>query len=1007
MADFRVKALVFDGAGEVRLTGARIVLAEGGVMLSNNCATVEIENPLRVEATGRFALVSGRVDILGAMAIQDGQTLTIDGCDANPDSLLRLAGGVVGPQATLVYGLGRNVREPHVHTLDSAVKVKRLAVGSGWRNCILRVRAAGQDWQETEVGYGTLVADAANVFGTVTRAVSRSYYATAYWNLNGFDQTIDRFYAGEAGAVNDQVEITSDEPATLTMHATGDGWFGGRVTGRVSLCWAPEAVASTLVITNVSPTTGDLTVSNGTVALRNRAALAALQHVTVATGATLALETMSAGALAGARTLSLDGTVAVSAATPNPFSGIVVTLGENGRFDVPQDCTVVVGAVRRGGGWLPEGAVSEAAWVTGGGIVRIDASTLPNGFEWKDAADGAWSVGANWRGGKSPDGTAPVRVEAAGADYTVALSADANLCQPLTVGNASGRGVATVSVSGRVEMPGASALHVVRGGRLAIPAEQSLALASASTVDGETRVLEIVDGGEMVVAGEFRADAFHGRIAVSGGGRLAIDGGLFTYTAYSSETGEANTHRLDLGAGGVLEVVSGTFFPRTSMWGNSALSFSGGTMNVTGTGEFRLAANTLFTGGAGRLDLSGQAVLRVDEDGAANLALEATGHEDAVFDIRVADSAAFALKGKGTVDIGNCRWNVSRGATVRAVFDSTADNFLGMRFSLGINQRNDTRAETEIRRGRVFVGNDGVRVSWRNTPANKTDAARGACLTVSGGQFLVDGRNCGRNGPVDSLYYFAGFGIAHGLPWDEKTSARQKGDVILSGGIISNLNGRVAVGAGFATGTFRQSGGVFWSGCTARPALIGVVDGEGRWKMTGGEAHFSESVYVGVGRTAEGTSETPFPIDVGTHALGNEAKGLLDIEGGSFVSDGDLVLGTDGNSGRVMVGPTGVVTARDLVMSNATDTITVRIDGPHAGAICLSGRLDVAAGVKLRILGAETILDGARAQKILSFASMTRPFAVSDIEVADGLRVIQAKTSIRVGRARGMCLVVR
>ena len=94
-------------------------------------------------------------------------------------------------------------------------------------------------------------------------------------------------------------------------------------------------------------------------------------------------------------------------------------------------------------------------------------------------------------------------------------------------------------------------------------------------------------------------------------------------------------------------------------------------------------------------------------------------------------------------------------------------------------------------------------------------------------------------------------------------------------------------------------------------------------------------------------------------------------------------------------------------MSNATDSITVRIDGANGGAINLSGKLDVAAGVKLRILGAETIPDGTKPLTVISFAESVRAFAEEDIEVADGIPVVQTAKGIRVGKPKGLMLILR
>lgn len=1010
---FSLARLNFDGSGEVWLTGGEIVFNVTGMVLSNTTATVTIENALSVAKGGNFYTSTGDIDVKGLVTIADNTKLLVGTAGTVAEGTIRLWGGVVGPEGTLACACGMNSNSARRHMFVSSAHVREFNVGNnggnptGYRVCKLVLRAGGQQWTELVVGDGALIAAARNVFSPTAIIRPYTYWANATYDLGGFDQTIDRI-APDTRTDNGNTTVTSAEPATLTMRATGNGSFNGIVAGRASLVWDPVG-NSEFTATGANTTEGGLTVSNGAFIVGSSGSFASATSLTVAEGATFSLESESSGALAGLRDVQLDGTLSIGADADSPFSGVVLTIGADGRITVPAGKTVTVGAIRLDGGLIEDKTYAAAEWLTpGGGSVKVDSTTLPDAFAWKDAVSGSWSAGNLWMGGQAPDGSKPVSVTAAGESYSVTVPAGTSLSKPLTVGNASGTGVASVVADGELALPGDSSLTVGRGGKVSIPAGTSLTLTGDPGTPSATRVIDITDGGELAVAGDFLATDLYGLVSVSGGGRISVSGGSFKCIPHSGGTGDYWNNRIDIGGGGLIDVSGGIFYPSVRSWGNCGMRLSGGALNVSQSGRLRFKADSQSVLGFGRIALSGDAVVEIEGDGDATVWMQAGGNNSKgvelggdVLSILVADRASFSF-GKTMFYIGYDLASVNSLAVNEFDYESAATSSFN-RLVLGMNANRGSSVRAVLGRGRIEVGNYGLlvnKVESSGFAASRQVSSGGAVLSVTGGVLQVRGRYCD----------YAGVQIGNALPWSVHVPNRLDGRLEVSGGAVTNILGSIALGSGNAKGVIRMTGGTFCSANT-RPAFFGVGDGEGRFEMTGGTASLNETVYLGIGETAIGlayfmseASRTAFTFG---KTLDHCAKGVIDIEGGSFATTSNIVCGVDGDHGEIIVGPTGTIAAKDLCMSNATDSITVRIDGANGGAINLSGKLDVAAGVKLRILGAETIPDGTKPLTVISFAESVRAFAEEDIEVADGIPVVQTAKGIRVGKPKGLMLILR
>ena len=119
-------------------------------------------------------------------------------------------------------------------------------------------------------------------------------------DLNGFDQTIGQVY-NNLFASGAQI-ITSPTPATLTVNQNTDRLFFGQMSGALGLT---KIGTGTLTLSNsLSTLTGNITVTNGTLAVAKDNSLGNSTNITV-TGAAARLELRASSGISDAATLVL------------------------------------------------------------------------------------------------------------------------------------------------------------------------------------------------------------------------------------------------------------------------------------------------------------------------------------------------------------------------------------------------------------------------------------------------------------------------------------------------------------------------------------------------------------------------------------------------------------------------------------------------------------------------------------------------------------------------------
>ena len=112
-------------------------------------------------------------------------------------------------------------------------------------------------------------------------------------DLGGHDQHVGDIYYDvttypSEKPVSDKFLITSDEPCTLTVNATADRLFGGRIEGAVSLAYAPKGDYTYTLSKAIHSTTGGVSVTRGTLKLADGARFTHASEVVV-DGGTLEL----------------------------------------------------------------------------------------------------------------------------------------------------------------------------------------------------------------------------------------------------------------------------------------------------------------------------------------------------------------------------------------------------------------------------------------------------------------------------------------------------------------------------------------------------------------------------------------------------------------------------------------------------------------------------------------------------------------------------------------------
>lgn len=137
----------------------------------------------------------------------------------------------------------------------------------------------------------------------------------------------------------------------------------------------------------------------------------------------------------------------------------------------------------------------------------------------------------------------------------------------------------------------------------------------------------------------------------------------------------------------------------------------------------------------------------------------------------------------------------------------------------------------------------------------------------------------------------------------------------------------------------------------------------------------------------------------------HDAQGLLKVTGGSFSTTGSLILGADGD-GVLDLGPTGTVTAANVVLSNATSSVVKFVfDEKGTGFLKATGVLKIAEGAKLEI-DARAYTGENPLVPLISFASQEGTFDATNVTILGSATLKQSPTGLNLHFNHGTLIMV-
>ena len=372
---------------------------------------------------------------------------------------------------------------------------------------VILLGVTGNVWGKTQIFSGVLRMGIANALpSTVSLEIGTTAQAAGVLDLNGFDQAVGTF--GGPVTANATGYLTSTNPATLTVNQGADKVYERPIHGAVSLV---KTGASTLTMSNsLSTTTGDITVSNGTLVVAIASSLGNSPNVTVA-GATSVLDLRTSSGIADAACLSIadGGKVKIGA-------GLVETV-DRLFLDGTQQARGVWGATG-------SGATYEDDHFTGTGqlLVMGNPPVTPVDSIW-DAGGDDTSMGTtnNWAGDLLPafNGATYARFGTGGGTATVDRAISLYGMEFTRDGNF------TVAAGGGVVTNGAGGITA------AVPNTTSRAYGvSEDLILSDNQVWNVTNNGAgvatLTVSGSVGSDPFYPfSLTKSGNGTLVLSGG--------------------------------------------------------------------------------------------------------------------------------------------------------------------------------------------------------------------------------------------------------------------------------------------------------------------------------------------------------------------------------------------------------------------------------------------------------------------------------------------------
>lgn len=284
------------------------------------------------------------------------------------------------------------------------------------------------------------------------------------------------------------------EDARCYVHMFGDSRtdssFSGKLVGGAGLVWEPTSPERTFTFSkSVSPTTGILIVSNGTVRVTDGAGLPNVSAITV-DGA--------------------NSRFAVEATAPGDYSAVPFVLANGAALSLADGTRLYVKSVTVDGTPLAEGTYAGVSWIAGGGCVVVGGRRAV----WNGS--GTVTTLANWQGASSlpPLDSGITFVDVVGgtslvADVDAAFDGFSVGTTPFALSAAAGRelrlGAAglTSSVTGALTVGGG-------GGDVVVAADQDWNLGDASLTFGG----DVVSDGHAVYYDSSKSPSFAGGVRI-------------------------------------------------------------------------------------------------------------------------------------------------------------------------------------------------------------------------------------------------------------------------------------------------------------------------------------------------------------------------------------------------------------------------------------------------------------------------------------------------------------